>query len=386
VKGHFYFELGVEAALTVHIHDQYYMDLALQWASAIEGQTQPNPKVGAVVVKDGEIVGIGTHLKAGGPHAEVHALAMAGDKAKGATAYVTLEPCSHYGRTPPCAEALIKAEVANVVIATLDPNPLVAGRGAAMLRDAGIEVVTGVCEEQSNLMNEVFNKFITTGKPFVTIKTAMTLDGKIATETGSSRWITGEAARHEVHRMRHSNQAILVGVETVRKDDPQLTTRLPQGGNNPLRIILDSTLRIPLDARVVTDSEAETWIYTTTAADQTEKILALEKRGVRVIPLPVEDGEHGVPIHKLLTHLGSQKISSLLVEGGARVNASFLKEMAVDKIVSYIAPKLVGGERAPTPIGGFGVQEMDQAVHLTRMTYRQVGEDLCIEGYPKWRE
>jgi len=372
--------------LTVHIHDQYYMDLALQWASAIEGQTQPNPKVGAVVVKDGEIVGIGTHLKAGGPHAEVHALAMAGDKAKGATAYVTLEPCSHYGRTPPCAEALIKAEVAKVVIATLDPNPLVAGRGAAMLRDAGIEVVTGVCEEQSNLMNEVFNKFITTGKPFVTIKTAMTLDGKIATETGSSRWITGEAARHEVHRMRHSNQAILVGVETVRKDDPQLTTRLPQGGNNPLRIILDSTLRIPLDAKVVTDSEAETWIYTTTAADQTEKILALEKRGVRVIPLPVEDGEHGVPIHKLLTHLGSQKISSLLVEGGAQVNASFLKEMAVDKIVSYIAPKLVGGERAPTPIGGFGVQEMDQAVHLTRMTYRQVGEDLCIEGYPKWRE
>ena len=372
--------------MTVHIHDQHYMDLALQWASAIEGQTQPNPKVGAVVVKDGEIVGIGTHLKAGGPHAEVHALAMAGDKAKGATAYVTLEPCSHYGRTPPCAEALIKAEVAKVVIATLDPNPLVAGRGAAMLRDAGIEVVTGVCEEQSNLMNEVFNKFITTGKPFVTIKTAMTLDGKIATETGSSRWITGEAARHEVHRMRHSNQAIIVGVETVRKDDPQLTTRLPQGGNNPLRIILDSTLRIPLDAKVVTDSEAETWIYTTTAADQTEKILALEKRGVRVIPLPVEDGEQGVPIHKLLTHLGSQKISSLLVEGGARVNASFLKEMAVDKIVSYIAPKLVGGERAPTPIGGFGVQEMDQAVHLTRMTYRQVGEDLCIEGYPKWRE
>nr|WP_209811199.1 bifunctional diaminohydroxyphosphoribosylaminopyrimidine deaminase/5-amino-6-(5-phosphoribosylamino)uracil reductase RibD [Ammoniphilus resinae] len=363
------------------------MDLALQWASAIEGQTQPNPKVGAVIVKDGEIVGIGTHLKAGGPHAEVHALAMAGEKAKGATVYVTLEPCSHYGRTPPCAEALMKAGVAKVVIATLDPNPLVAGRGAAMLRDAGVEVVTGVCEQQSNLMNEVFNKFITTGMPFVTLKTAMTLDGKIATETGSSRWITGDEARQEVHQMRHTNQAILVGVETVRKDDPQLTIRLPQGGNNPIRIVLDSTLRTPLDAKVVRDGEAETWIYTTTtAAEETAKVQALEKRGVKVISLPVEDGERGIPIPQMLTHLGSQKISSLLVEGGARVNASFLKEMAVDKIVSYIAPKLVGGEHAPTPIGGFGVQEMDQAIRLTRMTYRQVGEDLRIEGYPEWRE
>jgi diaminohydroxyphosphoribosylaminopyrimidine deaminase/5-amino-6-(5-phosphoribosylamino)uracil reductase len=358
-----------------------YMKLALQLAEATRGQTSPNPMVGCVLVKDGRIVGIGSHLKAGEAHAEVQALRAAGEQARGATAYVTLEPCSHYGRTAPCADALIDAGVRSVVIAMLDPNPLVAGQGVQKLQDAGIEVLTGVCEEEAKRLNEVFITFITTKQPFVTVKTAMTLDGKVATYAGSSRWITGEEARLDVHRMRHEHDAILVGVNTVLIDDPQLTTRLALGGKNPVRMIIDTTLRIPLDAKVLTDGKAPTWIFTTERADPL-KWEQLEEMGIRVFST---GNEPKVNISRMLTILGEQQISSLLVEGGSQINSAFLHAQAIHKVVSYVAPKLVAGQGAPTPFGGLGIEEMNNAVSLVDVSFEKIGDDIKITGYPVWR-
>jgi diaminohydroxyphosphoribosylaminopyrimidine deaminase/5-amino-6-(5-phosphoribosylamino)uracil reductase len=356
------------------------MELALRLAEAARGQTSPNPAVGCVLVKDGRIVGMGSHLKAGEAHAEVQALRMAGEAARGATAYVTLEPCSHHGRTPPCADTLIKHGIESAVVAMLDPNPLVAGRGVARLEEAGIEVLTGVCEAEAKRLNEVFIKYITTRKPFVTVKTAMTLDGKVATYAGSSRWITGEEARLEVHRMRHEHDAILVGVNTVLTDDPQLTTRLALGGKNPIRVIVDTTLRIRLDAKVLTDGEAPTWIFTTERADPL-KWERLEEMGVRVFST---GNEAQVDIDRLLTLLGAQEIASLLVEGGSQINSAFLHAQAIDKVVSYVAPKLVAGQGAPTPFGGLGIQEMNDAVSLVDVSFEKIGDDIKITGYPVW--
>ncbi|WP_047152719.1 bifunctional diaminohydroxyphosphoribosylaminopyrimidine deaminase/5-amino-6-(5-phosphoribosylamino)uracil reductase RibD [Aneurinibacillus tyrosinisolvens] len=361
---------------------KHYMQLALQLAEAARGQTSPNPMVGCVIVKDGAIVGLGNHLKAGEPHAEVHALRMAGEKAAGATAYVTLEPCSHYGRTPPCAEALIKSGVQCVVIAMLDPNPLVAGRGAAMLEEAGIEVIAGVCSTEAQRLNEVFVKFISTQRPFVTVKTATTLDGKVATISGSSRWITGEQAREEVHRLRHQHDAILVGVNTVLADNPQLTTRLALGGRNPVRVIMDSTLRIPLESAVVTDGAAPTWIFTTERAE-IEKQLQLEKKGIRIFSA---GSGPSVNILRMLDILGEQSISSLLVEGGSQVNSAFLHAKAIDKIVAYVAPKLIAGQTAPSSFGGIGIEQMNDAISLADVQVEQVGQDIKISGYPVWGE
>ncbi|MEF2966469.1 bifunctional diaminohydroxyphosphoribosylaminopyrimidine deaminase/5-amino-6-(5-phosphoribosylamino)uracil reductase RibD [Paenibacillus sp. M1] len=352
-----------------------YMRLALDNAKAAKGQTRPNPMVGAVIVKDGRIVGIGAHLKPGEPHAEIHALRMAGEHAEGATIYVTLEPCSHHGRTGPCAEAIVRAGIRKAVIAATDPNPLVAGRGVRILRDAGIEVIQGVCEEEAVRMNEVFNKYIVSKRPFVTIKSAVTMDGKTATRTASSRWITSGEAREDVHRLRHEHAAILVGVDTIIHDDSQLTTRLPDG-NNPLRVILDSRLRIPLDACVVTDGEAETWIFTGTDYDR-EKKEQLERLGVKII---TTDGER-VDLERMLDTLGSHEFSSLLVEGGGRVNASFVQQGLADKLVLYMAPKLAGGAEAPTFLEGTGISVMDEAVPLTDLQVRQLGPDLKIEAY-----
>ncbi len=365
------------------MNDNHYMSLALQLAKGTTGQTSPNPMVGAVIVKDGAIVGIGAHLRAGEPHAEVHALQMAGDQAKGADLYVTLEPCSHHGRTPPCVEAVLKAGIARVVIAVLDPNPLVAGRGAARLREAGVEVIVGVLEEEARRLNEVFFHYITTGRPFVTVKTASTLDGKIATESGDSRWITGEEARKQVHELRRQHDAILVGVNTVIADDPALTVRLDgvESGKQPVRIVLDTHLRIPLTARIITDGKAPTWIYTSERSSQ-EKKAALTEQGVRIITL---EAEQKLPIPQVLATLGQRGITSLFVEGGAAVNGSFLEARAIQKIVSYMSVKLVGGGRAPTPFGGAGMEWMGDAVLLRDMELERVGErDIRISGYPVW--
>lgn len=365
------------------MNDSDYMLIALQMARGTAGQTSPNPMVGAVVVNNGEIAGMGAHLKAGEPHAEVHALRMAGEKARGATIYVTLEPCSHHGRTPPCVEAILDAGISRVVIATLDPNPLVAGRGVARLREAGVKVTAGVREAEARKLNEIFFHYITTGRPFVTVKTASTLDGKIASETGHSRWITGSESREQVHQLRRQYDAILVGANTVIADDPALTARYKgvEAGKQPVRIILDSRLRIPLHSRVVTDGKAPTWIYTTSDASA-EKREALERQGVKVIAL--EQGEQ-VPIGPLLASLGEQGITSLLVEGGAAVNGSFLRAQAIDKIISYISLKLIGGAAAPTAFGGNGIASMNDAVHLRDVELELVNEaDVRISGYPVW--
>lgn len=361
--------------------DVRFMALALELAQAARGQTSPNPLVGAVIVREGQVVGMGAHLKAGEPHAEVHALRMAGEKAKDATLYVTLEPCSHHGRTPPCAEAVVAAGISRAVVAVLDPNPLVAGRGIAILRSAGVDVTAGVCEQEALRLNEVFFHYIQTKRPFVTVKTASTLDGKIATATGHSRWITGEAARGEVHELRRMNDAILVGVGTVLADDPELTARLhgENYGRQPVRVVLDSDLRTPLTARIVQDRYAPTWIFATENSPVDTR-QALEAQGVTVITL---DGP--LQVDDVLRRLGEKGITSLLVEGGAEVNGSFLRARAIQKVVSYLSLKLVGGSQAPTPFGGTGFATMGEAVSLTDICIEQVdGQDIRIVGYPKW--
>ncbi|MGP4066653.1 bifunctional diaminohydroxyphosphoribosylaminopyrimidine deaminase/5-amino-6-(5-phosphoribosylamino)uracil reductase RibD [Oceanobacillus sp. M65] len=354
----------------------YYMELALNQAKAMKGQTDPNPLVGCVIVNGSRIVGIGSHLKAGEAHAEVHALRMAGEHAKGATMYVTLEPCSHHGRTGPCAEAVVMAGVARVVVATLDPNPVVSGNGVAILKKAGIEVITGICEQESVKMNEVFNKYIVTQRPFVSLKVGSSLDGKVATHTNSSKWITSEKARTDVHRLRHENMAILTGINTVLEDNPALTARIPNG-KNPIRIVLDSTLKIPLDCQLVKDNKAETWVFTTSRYNE-EKKESLEESGVHVIML---EGDYIHP-GEVLDYMGKKNISSLLVEAGATINASFIEHQLVDKLVVYMAPKLVGGQQAPSFLGGTGAEEMQDAIELNNLQVETIGSDLKITGYP----
>jgi len=364
------------------MRDEEYMSLALQLAESARGQTSPNPAVGAVVVKDGVIAGMGAHLRAGEAHAEVHALQMAGDRARGGTIYVTLEPCSHHGRTPPCTDAIRQAGIRRAVVAVRDPNPLVAGRGIHRLQQDGIEVTEGVLEEQARRLNEVFFHYITTRTPFVILKTASTLDGKIASATGDSKWVTGELARQEVHRLRHQADAILVGVNTVIADDPSLTARLQPEGKQPLRLVLDRTLRIQLHARVLHDGCAPTWVVTTKRAPKA-KADALRERGAKVVELA--GGTSGEQIRELLARLGEREITSLLVEGGGEINAAFLQAQAVQKVIAYISCRLIGGKNAPTPFDGQGFIRMDQAVELSRVSIHRVSElDLRIEGYPHW--
>jgi diaminohydroxyphosphoribosylaminopyrimidine deaminase/5-amino-6-(5-phosphoribosylamino)uracil reductase len=358
-------------------NDEFYMDLALKNAMAMKGQTDPNPLVGSVIVNDSRVVGIGAHLKAGEPHAEIHALRMAGERALGGTIYVTLEPCSHYGRTGPCAVAIVEAGIKKVVIATLDPNPVVSGNGVKILREAGIEVVIGVLEEQSRKMNEVFNKFIVQKKPFVTLKSGITLDGKIATHSSDSKWITSEEARADVHQLRNENMAILVGVNTVMKDDPELTARIPNG-RNPIRVIMDSTLKIPMEAKVIQDQKAETWIFTSESYDK-EKKSELESLG---IPVFHTSGVNLVDPNEVVKLLGEKLVSSLLIEGGGGINASFLENKLIDKAVLYVAPKLIGGKGAPNFLEGTGIDKMRDAVELLDVTVESIGKDFKFVGYP----
>ena len=358
--------------------DESYMREALRIAEYARGRTSPNPLVGAVIVRDGTIVASGWHRAAGEPHAEIHALRMAGELARGATLYVTLEPCAHHGRTGPCAEAVIAAGLARVVVALSDQNPLVAGRGIHLLTAAGIEVTTGVCEDEARRQNEIFLKWVTTKRPFVTLKTAMTLDGKIASHTGASRWITGAAARARVHAYRNEYDAILVGIGTVLADDPSLTTRLEHGtGKNPLRIVLDSEARTPLDAKLVADGAAPTIIVVSERADH-RRVNLLRACGAEVVTL----GAQRVDIAALLDYLGARDITSLFVEGGAAVNWSLLAGGSVDKVHAFIAPMLMGGETAKTPVGGTGFDSPQTALRLHDMTVEQVGTDILVTGYP----
>ena len=362
--------------------DEVFMKRALDLAVKAMGRTTPNPLVGCVIVKDEQVVGEGYHLRAGTPHAEVHALKAAGEQAFGATAYVTLEPCSHFGRTPPCAEALIEAGIKRVVVAMKDPNPLVSGRGIARLRETGIEVEVGLMFKEASLVNEVFVKSITTGLPFVVYKTAMTLDGKIATETGDSRWVSTEVSRQYVHQLRDRYDVILVGSETVMLDDPALTCRLPSG-RDPVRLIIDGQLRIEENAQILTASAHSPCIIATTQAASHEKIDRLNLlSGVEV--WQYETLRH-VPLEKLLRDLVQRSWTSVLLEGGGRLAGTLIQDQLVDKIDFFIAPKLVGG-MGPSPLSGLHVQCMAEAIALYELHIDMDSGDLHVTGYLPQKE
>lgn len=362
------------------MNEEKYMLHALRLAERAEGDTSPNPMVGCVLVDDeGIIVGEGYHHKAGEAHAEVNALLAAGSLARGATAYVTLEPCSHYGRTGPCCKALAEAGVRKVVAACLDPNPLVAGKGLDYLRQAGIEVSCGMCEKQAQRLNERFFCWITKKRPFITLKYAMTLDGKIATAEGDSKWITGEEARRFAHRLRRQHDAVLVGIGTVLSDDPELTTRMVSG-RNPVRIVLDGGLRIPLQAKVLNE-EAETIIFTGIDADRAKQAELELRKHVKVIRLPLQGGQ--LPVELVVKQLGELGITSLLVEGGSAVHGAFYDSGFADRVYAFIAPKLIGGHDALSPIGGKGCKLVSAGWQLEDIERQLLGQDIMITGIVK---
>ncbi|MCM3784062.1 bifunctional diaminohydroxyphosphoribosylaminopyrimidine deaminase/5-amino-6-(5-phosphoribosylamino)uracil reductase RibD [Neobacillus mesonae] len=362
------------------MNDEFYMSLALDMAERAQGQTGINPVVGCVVVKNGRMVGLGTHLQRGTGHAEVHALNMAGSEAEGSTVYVTLEPCSHYGKTPPCSERLISEKVKRVVVACEDPNPQVAGKGFEMLRRHGIEVKVGVLRDRARRLNEKFIKYITTGLPFVTLKTASTLDGKIATRSGDSKWISNEQAREHIHMLRHRHQGIMVGVETVIADNPELTTRLSVDGINPIRIVVDSKLRTPLDAKLIRDGLARTIILTTDEADQAmeEELSRLGVEIIRCGPGP------RVNLLRAMSLLGEREIGSILLEGGGTLNGAMLEAKLIDRLLMIIAPKIVGGYDTPGSFRFEGVERMSEAIVLGKLEVETIGDNICITGLPVW--
>ncbi|MGE6631696.1 bifunctional diaminohydroxyphosphoribosylaminopyrimidine deaminase/5-amino-6-(5-phosphoribosylamino)uracil reductase RibD [Bacillus sp. NPDC077027] len=353
--------------------DSYYMKLAIENAKAMKGQTSPNPLVGAILVKDGKIVGIGAHLQAGEPHAEIHALQMAGQKAKDAVMFVTLEPCAHHGKTGSCTEALMKSGVKRVVIASKDPNPLVSGKGVAMLKKAGIEIEEGLCREEAVRLNAPFFHSIQYNRPFVTLKTAISLDGKIATSKRESKWITGEEARQDVQCIRQESDAIITGVETVIQDDPSLTVRRKEV-IQPVRVILDSKLRIPLFAKCLTDGKAETIICTSRQYDK-EKREQLENKGVNVF---VTSGRKYTNLPDVLRMLRERSMMSVLIEAGGHVNASFLEAGLVNEVVIYMAPIFIGGQKAPTFFEGNGFERLAETIRVTEMKSDMMGSDMKL--------
>lgn len=358
-------------------NDEQFMARALELAAIALGRTSPNPLVGCVIVKDNKIIGEGFHHKAGTPHAEVHALVAAGNLAEGATAYVTLEPCSHFGRTPPCADALIRANIVRVVIAMQDPNPLVAGRGINRLREAGIQVEVGLMFEEAARLNEIFLKSITTGLPFIIYKSAMTLDGKIATETGDSRWVSNESSRQYVHQLRDLCDVIMVGSETLLKDNPALTCRLPNG-KDPVRLIVDGKLRINEDAQVLSSSKFSPCIIATTQSAAKEKIDRLQS--INQVEVWQYDSLQHVPLETLMRDLIKRGWTSVLLEGGGGLAGAMLKEGLVDKLEFFIAPKLVGGN-GPSPLSGLNIGLMAEAIMLNDLSVDMSTGDLHVTGY-----
>lgn len=357
------------------------MRLALELAARGVGQTSPNPQVGAVVVRDGQVVGQGFHVYREIRHGEVKALDEAGNAAQGATLCLNLEPCCHQGRTPPCVDRIVRSGVRRVVAGTLDPNPLVNGKGFALLRQAGIEVVEGVLEAEARRVNEAYLKFARLRLPFVTLKAGMSLDGKIATQAGESRWITSPEARQYGQRLRLENDAILVGVETVAKDNPQLTYRGAQPKGRPLvRVILDSQLRIPTESNVLTAGEGggPTLIFTTGRSD-VRKRQFIQEQGGEVVLAPEKDG--WVDLQFVVEELGRRQILSLLIEGGSQVNWSALEAGGVDKVVFLVAPKILGGTNSIPVVGGKGVARLEESFPLYSLRSFPVGPDIALEGY-----
>ena len=353
-----------------------YMRLALALAEKGCGHTNPNPMVGAVIVKDGRVIGQGYHAKCGDLHAERAALQSCTEAPEGADLYVTLEPCCHHGKQPPCTDAIIKAGIGRVITGSVDPNPLVAGKGFETLRNHGIQVVENLMREECDALNYVFMHYIKTGLPYVVMKYAMTMDGKIATARGEAKWITGEKARTRVHQDRNRYAGIMAGIGTVLADDPLLTCRI-EGGKNPVRIICDTKLRIPNTSQLVkTAAEIETIIAT--CSDDAGKTAELEAAGCSVIHLPKTDGH--ADLGALMKILGERKIDSVLLEGGGRLNWSALRAGIVNRVQTYIAPKIFGGQDAPSPVGGAGVDFPSQAFRLLPISTRSFGDDILMES------
>jgi diaminohydroxyphosphoribosylaminopyrimidine deaminase/5-amino-6-(5-phosphoribosylamino)uracil reductase len=355
--------------------DERWMRRALELAEQGRGHVEPNPLVGAVVVRDGRAVGEGWHRRYGGPHAEVDALEAAGERARGSTLYVTLEPCCHHGKTPPCTDAVLKAEVTRVVAAMPDPFPAVSGKGVGLLRERGIEVAVGLCEDQARRLNAPYRKLLGRGRPWVHAKWAMTLDGKIATRAGDSRWISNRESRRFVHELRGRVDAVLVGIGTALADDPLLTAR-PPGPRTACRVVLDSRGRLPATSRLAeTARETPTLVVT---GSETSGVQPLRERGCEVLALP---GSAGRPdVGALLDELGRRRMTNVLVEGGAGVLGSFLDAGEVDEVHVYIAPRLAGGASALGPVGGLGVEKIAEAVRLAEWTVEDVAGDLYVHG------
>ena len=356
------------------------MHRALELAARARGRTSPNPMVGAVLVKDNQLVGEGFHAYAGSDHAEVVALQEAGQAAGGATLYVSLEPCCHSGRTPPCVEQILEAGIRRVVAACEDPNPAMSGKGIAALRAAGLSVEVGVLAEEATRLNEAFFTSIRTGRPFVTLKVAASLDGKIATRTGESRWITGESARRRVHQLRNETDAVLVGIGTVLRDDPLLTTRLGTADQrDPIRVIVDNLARLPLRARVVNRASTAPTILAVSQMAPRTKLETLEREGLQVIK--VESSPRRVSLERLMEALGKRGILSVMIEGGAEINASALREGIVDKVLVFLAPILIGGKSTSTAVGGEGIETLGQALRLHDVRIERFDGDVLVEGY-----
>lgn len=358
--------------------DKFYMQKALGLALRGKGRTSPNPMVGAVIVKGDKIIAGGYHKKAGTPHAEIIALNKAGTEARGASLYVNLEPCCHTEkRTPPCTKAIISSGIKEVIVAMKDPNPRVSGKGLKELRKAGIKIRTNVMRAEALKLNEAFIKYITTEKPFVILKIAQSLDGKIATAKGESKWITGPEARGQVQRLRHEVDAVLVGIGTVKKDDPSLDCRI-HNGENPYRVIIDSLLQITPDAKVLKYHDGKTIIAVTDKADR-QRSAALEKKGVKV--LVIKDKAGKIELNSLMKELGRLNITSVMVEGGSSISASFLSAKLVDKVMFFVAPKIIGGIDAFPSVGGKSPTLLKQAIKLKAMQTYNFGRDILIEAY-----
>jgi diaminohydroxyphosphoribosylaminopyrimidine deaminase/5-amino-6-(5-phosphoribosylamino)uracil reductase len=353
------------------------MERALELAKEGIGKVNPNPLVGAVIVKDGEIIGEGYHECCGEAHAERNAVKNAIKSVEGSTIYITLEPCAHYGKTPPCVDLIIEKKIKKVVIGMLDPNVLVAGKSVEKLKKCGIEVVVGVKEYECKKMNEIFIKYIKSKIPFVILKSGMSLDGKIATYSGESKWITSKESRADSQNLRNRFNSIMVGVNTIIADDPDLTCRI-NNEKKLIRIIVDTNLRIPLDAKVIKNDDKHTIVATISSSDKNKKKV-LRDLGVKVIEIP--EKYNRVNLTELVKNIGEDGIDSILIEGGGTLNFSALEENIVDKVIFYIAPKILGGEQSKSSISGRGFSALDQVVNLKNISYRKIGEDLVVEGY-----
>ncbi|MEM8943892.1 MAG: bifunctional diaminohydroxyphosphoribosylaminopyrimidine deaminase/5-amino-6-(5-phosphoribosylamino)uracil reductase RibD [Planctomycetota bacterium] len=368
---------GNRSRMTAISTDEALLSRAIEIAQLGRGAVEPNPMVGCVIARGGDVVGEGYHKRFGGPHAEVEALSVAGEAANGADVYVTLEPCCHHGKTGPCVEALIQARVKRVIVGCTDPNPKVAGQGLDLLRGAGIEVVTDVLTDEAQRLIAPFSKLITTGRPWVIGKWAMTLDGKIASYTGSSQWISGEASRAAVHQLRGVVDAVLVGRGTVEADDPLLTAR-PAGPRTATRVVLDSAATLPLSCQLVQSIDQAPLLIAATSQAPSENRRRLEDIGAEVLSLP--SGDHKASLVALLDELGTRQMTNLLVEGGGEVLGSLLDLKAIDEVQVFVAPKLIGGACASSPVGGVGIAEMAEALSLDEVQIDQFGADIRVRG------